>query len=83
MQEASSYRAKARDEVPDGSDERGLAYINDALATLPDSPRLLINRAYFDLAMGDVTATVRFPSLDLHCRLCMELTSASAGFSVL
>ncbi|KAK9918375.1 hypothetical protein WJX75_003591 [Coccomyxa subellipsoidea] len=56
-EEASSYRAKARDEVPDGSDERGLAYINNALATLPDSPRLLINRAYFDLAMGDVTAT--------------------------
>ena len=58
MQEVSTYRQKARDEVPDGSDELGLAYVNDALAILPDNPRLLINRTYFHLLM-DAPATVR------------------------
>ena len=61
MQEASRYRIQARQAC---CYEVALGNINEAIAILPDSPRLLIIRAFFQLYMKNVTAGVR--SFHIH-----------------
>jgi hypothetical protein len=56
MQEASSYRIQARQAC---CYEVAIGHINEAIAILPDSPRLLIIRAFFQLIRKNVTAGVR------------------------
>jgi hypothetical protein len=69
MQEASRYRIQARQAC---CYEVALGHINEAIAILPDSPRLLIIRAFFQLYMKNVTAGVR--PFTCQANQCLQLT---------
>ena len=71
-QEASRYRIQARQAC---CYEVALGHINEAIAILPDSPRLLIIRAFFQLYMKNVTAGVRSSHIHLPSKLMPEAHS--------
>ncbi|KAK9918061.1 hypothetical protein WJX75_000872 [Coccomyxa subellipsoidea] len=49
-------RWKAREELPDGSEDVAISHLTHALELKPDSPQLLLNRALFHMCREDTDA---------------------------
>lgn len=58
VQKIELLRWKAREELPDGSEDVAISHLTHALELKPDSPQLLLNRALFHMCKEDTDAAV-------------------------
>lgn len=58
VQGVETFRRKAKEQFPDGSEVVAIGHICEALRLLPNSPELLINRSLYHLIKQDFVAAV-------------------------